>query len=273
VTCGIYCFLVTDVTDPPPELFLRNPTAYRRQVRSASATVLLFFLQHVGIPTLQWQKAAREGNGATNEVLHAHMFHACRCWAFKPNCTLTSLLALISYFCTHAKIAAVVHAYSSVSLLGRIGMAVDRLLEYINLLQQRRMNAYSGFDTALHNTHLLQAMLHVDHAYQEATNGHPPSESPVTNSMIFQIREVQDLCLRLCGSNLTIPDPRNHFWYTGNPVPLEAGDYRFRKPWLWRDRVAQGTSTGAGRSSNRPGDAQTAEAYVRDAFANHMFNK
>ena len=60
-----------------------------------------------------------------------------------------------------------------VSLLGRVGrcMAIDRLLEYVNLLQQKRMNAFIGFDTALHHTPLLRAMLHADHAYEEAVHG------------------------------------------------------------------------------------------------------
>lgn len=228
--------------------------------------MLLEFLRHVGIPTLQWQKAARDGNGQTNETLHAHMFHACRAWAFKPNCTFTSLLALVSYFCTHDKISAVVHAFSSVSLLGRMGMAIDRLLEYFNLLQQKRMNAFAGFDTGLHSTELILPMLHVDHAYMSAMTGIPPGEHAVTNSMIFQIRAVQDLCLQFCGSDLTKQDSLNRFWYTGNAVPLEGGDYRFRKPWLYRTRVEAGISAGAGRDT-----AQTAERYVRDAFAHHMF--
>lgn len=268
VTCGVYCFLISDVRDPPPELFLRNPVAYQTQVHNASAVVLLEFLRHVGIPTLQWQKAARDGNGHTNETLHAHMFHACRVWAFKPNCTMTSLLALISYFCTHVKISAVVHAYSSVSLLGRIGMAMDRLLEYFNLLQQRRMNAFAGFDNAMHSTDIILPMLHVDHAYTAAMKGAAPGEHPLTQSMIYQIRAVQDLCVQHCGTDLTQHDPMNRFWYTGNAVPLEAGDFRFRKPWLWRERVEAGTSAGAGRDGG-----QTAERYVRDAFAYHLFPK
>jgi hypothetical protein len=257
-----------DVTDPPPELFLRNPNAYLQQLNSATAIVLFWFLREVGIPSLQWQRAARDGEGAKCETLHAHMFHVCRAWANKPNCTLTSLLALISYFCTHPKIRDVVQAFSAVSLLGKVGMWSDRLLEYINLLQQKRMNAFTGFDTALHNTPLLQPMLHVDHAYQDAMRGHPPSEHPVTNSMIFQTREVQDLCLVKCGSDLTVPDALNHCWYTGNAVPLDQGDYRYRRPWVYRARVAQGASAGAGHAS-----AESAESYVRGAFEYHMFRK
>ena len=267
MTAGIYCFFIMDVQEPPPALFLRNPDAYLRQLQNASAIVLFMFLRHVGIPAIQWQRAARDGEGKKNETLHAHMLHCCRCWGNKPNCALTSLIALISYYCTLPKIASLVHAFSSVSLLGRVGMAMDRLLEYINMLQQKRMNAFQGFDSAWHNTDLLQPMLHVDHAYQEAKAGRDPTQPVVTNSMIFQIREVQDFILETCGTDLTVPDPLNRFWYTGNATPLDTGDYRFKKPWVWRTRVAQGHSTGAGRAH-----AQSSEDYVRDQFDGHMFN-
>ena len=86
--------------------------------------------------------------------------------------------------------------------------------------------------------------------------------------MIFQIREVQDLCSVKCGSDLTVPDALNHCWYTGNAVPLDQGDYRYRRPWVYRARVAQGASAGAGRAS-----AESAESYVRGAFEHHMFRK
>ena len=266
LVCGIYCFILQDVTDPPPALFLSNPQAYLHQVHSASGIVLFWFLRVAGIPALQWQKDGRDGAGEMCGVLHALMLHACRCWGNKPNCVLTSLLALMSYFCTHSKISAVVLAFSSVSLLGHVGMHIDRLLEYINLLQQKRMSTFQGFDNNLHHTELLQPMIHVDHAYQEARKGHTPTETPITNSMIFQTRAVQDLCVRLCGTDLTVRDPLNRFWYTGNAVRLEGGDYRWRKPWEWLRRVAAGLSAGCGRAR-----AETAEAYVRNVFANHMF--
>ena len=70
-------------------------------------------------------------------------------------------------------------------------MAIDRLLEYVNLLQQKRMNAFIGFDTALHHTPLLRAMLHADHAYEEAVHGAAKTDDPMTKSMIFQARLLQ----------------------------------------------------------------------------------
>ena len=69
--------------------------------------------------TRQCTIACREKRGQTTVALNAHalMFHACRCWGNKPNCTLTSIIALISYLCTHPKIREVVHAFSAISLL------------------------------------------------------------------------------------------------------------------------------------------------------------
>jgi hypothetical protein len=65
-------------------------------------------------------------------------------------------------------------------------MAIDRLLEYVNLLQQKRMNAFIGFDTALHHTPLLRAMLHADHAYEEAVHGAAKTDDPMTKSMMWR---------------------------------------------------------------------------------------
>ena len=78
-------------------------------------------------------------------------------------------------------------------------MAIDRLLEHVNLLQQKRMNAYIGFDTALHHTPLLRAMLHTDHAYEEAVHGAAKTDDPMTVSMIFQARLLQDMFLAKLG--------------------------------------------------------------------------
>ena len=183
ITVAIYATIVQDVTNPPPQLFLTSPDAYLARVNSGGAVVLLQFLRHVGIPALQWQRAARSGEGRKLVKLMAIALHSFRCFQYKIGCAQISMLALISYLCVHDKLAAVVFAYSgacqpcpllppiapahpgkacarprlclaAVSLLGRVGrcMAIDRLLEYVNLLQQKRMNAFIGFDTALHHT-------------------------------------------------------------------------------------------------------------------------
>jgi hypothetical protein len=50
------------------------------------------------------------------------------------------------------------------------------------------------------------------------------------------------------GRDLTVRDPLNHMWHTGNAVPLDTGDFRMRRPWEWIWRVAFGTSAGKWRS-------------------------
>lgn len=155
-------------------------------------------------------------------------------------------IGLASLLCTHPKVAAVVKAYSSISLLGRTGrnMYIDRLLEYVNLLQQQRMNAFVGFDTALHHTPLLRAMLHVDHAYCEAAHGAAPTEQPLTNSMLNQARLLQDLFLKELGRDLTVPNEHNAFWWTGVKQNMYDGEFRFKMPWVWAERVWDGLSKG-----------------------------
>jgi len=156
------------------------------------------------------------------------------------------LIGLATLLCTHPKIRRVVEAYSAVSLLGRPGRCfyLDRLLEYVNLLQQQRMNAFTGFDTALHHTPLLRAMLHVDHAYQDATFGSTPTDNGMTNSMLVQARLLQDMFLKELGRDLTIPNDHNAFWWTGVKQDMYTGDFRYKMPWIWPERVWRGLSLG-----------------------------
>ena len=74
--------------------------------------MLLQFLRHVGIPALQWQRAARSGEGRKLVKLMAIALHSFRCFQYKIGCAQISMLALISYLCVHDKLAAVVFAYS-----------------------------------------------------------------------------------------------------------------------------------------------------------------
>ena len=114
ITVAIYATIVQDVTDPPPQLFLTNPDAYLARVNSGGAVVLLQFLRHVGIPSLQWQRAARSGEGHKLVKLMAIALHSFRCFQYKVGCAQISMLALVSYLCVHDKLAAVVFAYSGV---------------------------------------------------------------------------------------------------------------------------------------------------------------
>ena len=186
VSAAIVMYLVLDVRYPSPDLFLTSPDQYIARVRHAGGIVLLMFLKYGGSPTLWWQRAARAAQSNRAIELHAYAFHINRAGAFKPNCVHVSLIFMLSIIATHPKIAAVVRAFLSISLLGGIGRSqwCDRLLEYVNFLQQKRMDAFSGFDSALHNTELLPAMLHVDHAYEEAVHGCSATEEPMTKSML-----------------------------------------------------------------------------------------
>ena len=252
VTIAIYAFILQDVVSPPPELFLRNPDAYLRRCNAAGAEVLLRFLRNAGVPALQYQRAARTGRGETLLSLFAHTFHQMRTYHFKPNITAECVIGVISFVCTHPKLHPVMRAYMSVSLLGRVGrnMAMDRLLEYVNMLQQQRMVAFSGFDTALHFTEMLRAMIHVDHAYEDATRGASSSADPITKSMLLQARILQDHFKDQLGDNLSQENDANPFWYTGKETPMRDGDFRTRQPWLWADRVAEGRSKGTDRASS-----------------------
>ena len=111
------------------------------------------------------------------------------------------------------------------------------------------MNAFSGFDAALHNTEFLPAMLHVDHAYEEAVHGCAATEEPMTKSMLREAFQLRLFFLsKIGGVDLTRAEDRNPFWHTGNPVPNDETD-RQRTPWIHWRRVAYAFSRGVGRDS------------------------
>ena len=64
------------------------------------------------------------------------------------------------------------------------------------------------------------------------------------------VRMLQDEFVTVLGRDLTIWDPNIKTWHTGNPVPLDTGDYRMRRPWEAWVRVATGRSAGKWRSRN-----------------------
>ena len=172
VTIAIVSYLLQDVKSPAPALLLQDLDAYQAQVRTASAVVMCEYLRHGGFPTLQWQRAAREGNGTKVKKLFAHSFHVCRAIAHKPVCVQILLIGLLGYCCAHPELQPLLHAMVSLSLFGRTGsnMYLDRLLEYINKIQQgaqRSANAAS-FGRALDLT-----SMHQSWALQRATTRLP----------------------------------------------------------------------------------------------------
>ena len=65
-------------------------------------------------------------------------------------------------------------------------MFTDRVLEYINLIQQgsKRSASASSFGRALDLTTLLRAIIHVRHAFEAEETGSAPSDDPVTENML-----------------------------------------------------------------------------------------
>ena len=255
LTVGIFLYLLLDVQHPPPALFLCSPSQYTARVRHAGGIVLLMYLKFAGSPTLWWQRAARAARADRAAELHAYAFHVNRAGAFKPNCVVVSIIFMLSIVATHPKISAVVRAFLSISLLGKIGSNqwCDRLLEYVNFLQQKRMNAFAAFDTALHNSELIPAMLHVDHAFEEAMHGCGPTEEPMTKSMLREANMLRLFFKGLAGTDLTISEDKNPFWHTGNPVP-NVDTERERTPWIHWKRVAYAFSKGVGRETREKWD-------------------
>ena len=81
--------------------------------------------------------------------------------------------------------------------------------------------------------------------------------------MLRMARMLQDAFVRTLGRDLTIFDPNNHFWHTGNSVPLYTGD--FRRPWEWYERVQSARTCGKHRSRHETWFAY-AERFVHERF-------
>ena len=252
VTIAIMAYLLQDVVEPRPSLLLRDPEAYLQQVESATGVVLVRYLQYAGFPTLQWQRSARGGDGGKLKKLFAYSFHVFRSVAHKPVCTQVALIALLGFCCALPSLQTVLMVTVSLSMLGRMdsNMFVDRIMEYINKIQQgsKRSAHAASFGRALDLTTLLRAMIHVRHAFQAVETGEVESDDGVKESWLIMARMLQDELVRVLGRDLTVRDPLNHMWHTGNAVPLDTGDFRMRRPWEWIWRVAFGTSAGKWRS-------------------------
>ena len=269
-TLAVVAFLLQDVQEPPPALLLYDIDAYLDRLESASGIVLVNYLKFAGIPTLQWQRAGRTGDGAKLKVLFAYSFHIFRSVCHKTNCTQIALIALLGFCCALPSLQSVLIATVSLSLLGRKGsnMYCDRLVELINKLQQgaKRSSSAASFQRAIDMTSLLRVMLHVRHGFQAAEQGAAETDDPITPSMLVQARILQDEILRLVGRDLTKSDPLNYFHHTGNPVTMTVGDFREYMPWLWPDRSADGRSAGRGRTKPERWDR-----YVRRFVFDHFF--
>ena len=157
------------------------------------------------------------------------------------------------FTCALPSLQTVLLATTSLSLLGRLGSNIysDRLLEYINKIQQgtKRSSNAASFARAVDLKQLLRIMLHVRHAYENAEKGGSESDAPITLSQLRQARIIQDYLVTTLGCDLTVHNPNNPHWHTGNAVPLHnSSDYRQRTPWVYYQRVQQGTSAGKFRA-------------------------
>ena len=269
ITIAIVSYLLQDVVEPRPSLLLRSPELYLQQVESATGIVLVRYLQYAGFPILQWQRAAREGDGLKLKKLFAYSHHLFRSVSHKPVCAQISLIALLSFCCALPALQNVLLVTVSLSLLGRLGgnMYIDRVLEYINKVQQgtKRSAHAASFGRALDMTTLLRAMLHVRHAFQAAETGKVESDDGISPSMLIMARLLQDELVRVLGRDLSLLDPYIRTWHTGNPVRMDTGDHRTRMPWETPDRVARGRNAGKWRSRNETWIAY-ATRYVQEHF-------
>jgi hypothetical protein len=269
ISAGATAFFLQNVTNPPPDLFLRDFNAYKAQVNSAGGLVLLFWLRYAGFVASVWQYVGRAGGGPLVRKLVCYAFHCFRSDAHKVSSVQIAMITLMGYCCAYPPLQTLLLTTCSVSLLGRPGrnMWIDRLIECINWLQQKRMNAFTGFFTGLHYTELLRPMMHVDHAYQDAMHGGGRAADHFKPSMVFEAAALQRMFVRKLGTDLTVHDPNNPFWHTGTPTPLRVAEFRKRMPWLWVWRTASGVSAGSGRGDSR----QAWDAYVRDWIRSNPF--
>ena len=181
-----------------------------------------------------------------------------------------ALLGLLGFCCALPALQLVLAATFSISLLGRksSNIYIDRLLEYINNIQQRTMRCHSAaaFARAQDLTTLLQSMLHVRHAFEAAETGAADGDDPITESMLVQARLLQDEFRRKLGTDLTQPVALNPFWHTGNAVACTGTDCMRLRPWEFVWRVAEGASIGKSR-----GRAETWDYHIRRFLFSSFF--
>ena len=116
-------------------------------------------------------------------------------------------------------------------------------------------------------TTLLRAQIHVRHAFQAVETGSVESDDGIKASMLIMARLLQDEFVRMLGRDLTIHDPHNKCWHTGNAVPLDTGDFRQRRPWEWIWRVTFGRSAGKWRQQMSRGMPLCTVSCMATSFA------
>ena len=246
---GVLSYLVLDVVTPPPQLLLTDPKAYLACVNNPGATAAITYVFFAGIPVLTFQRAIRKSDGACITKCLAYAFHCHRCFAFKIKSVYICMTVLMGLTTAHPKLVRVLEAHSCVSLFGRIWMAFDRFLEYVNLLQQKRGTAFRGFDSQLHFTKYLKPLIHADAAWKDACGLGISNDDGIPAYLYNDVHETRRKLRAALGTDLTLRVPGNALWHTGNAVPLTGGDYRERQPLLWWRMTADGRAAGKGRAN------------------------
>jgi len=168
-------------------------------------------------------------------------------------------------------------------------VACDRLVEWINQYQQQRGGMGGDFDKKLHTGPALVPMLHVTHvrriAHPLTSTWHHPdprmqrsycacashthmaardlsqafddlhdsspggASEPIRASLLNGARKLQDKLTKALGTDLTVQNELNPFWFTGNSCNMACvgdRDLLRKKPWEYMWKVAAGTSGGKG---------------------------
>ena len=268
ITIGSLTFLIHDVKDPPPELFISNPAMYESLIRKAGGMVIFKYLQNVGIPELHWLLAGRKADGQINEDLHCHAFHMNRATTHKVNCVMISILSILSTCATHPVLSDIVKACSAFSPTGKEGslMYGDRYAEFLNNVQGDRDGKFAAFETGLHYTEDLVAMMHVELMFRATQVGEADVYDPVRQSTLNAAELIRQDLLAKLSQDLTIDDDKNPFFHTGNPVKLSSGSARTHQPWKDVRDVAYGRVAGKGRVIQ-----ETWNAYLDRTLNDKMF--
>lgn len=205
---AIQSYLLLNVKNPPPELWVSNPALYLSKVRSAGGRVIIMFMLHAGFPMLDWQYSARTHKGKRNVSLYSLAFHLHRSVAFKTKSVFIALEALVALCCAHKSLRharalrrrrdgalclasdlacltlscrPLVESCSSMNFLGHTGCSVynDKANEYLNkMFQERAMNARDFMVSTHWGPHLKYA-LHIEQMWKKWLNGESELNDPI----------------------------------------------------------------------------------------------
>lgn len=142
-------FLACCVTDPPPELFFKDPAKYKSMVGNVDGIAILEALQWVALPATEWHRAARECNGERVDELHGLAFHKFRA-AHKVMSRKITLLHLLSTHATAPAISKWIRATPSDTWV-TYPQYYDAIQEGKNLSQKAR-NTSHDLAASLHFT-------------------------------------------------------------------------------------------------------------------------